>query len=84
MLFMLYLFLSFQIVHINNPTLFDQFKCVKEEVTARNLSKSSEQSLERYLWHGTSVRKTSSGLQPIANINTKSFNRSYAGLLNGK
>ena len=38
---------------------------------------------QRYLWYGTSVKETSSGLMPIININARGFNRYYGGVSTG-
>ena len=61
-----------QIDYIDNRTLLDSYEAKREIITS-----------QRYLWHGTSVRETPSGLVPIVNINARGFNRSYNGSSTG-
>ena len=61
-----------QINRIDNQTLLDSYEAKREEIAT-----------EKYLWHGTSVKETPSGLVPIVNINARGFNRSYSGSSTG-
>lgn len=74
------MFVSFcQIDRIKNPIYERQYEIEKELMT----EKLYDKEIERQLWHGTSVQRTSHGLEPLVKISSKGFNRNYCGPATG-
>ena len=69
-----------QIDRIQSPTFYIMYSFMKKMLQENN----PDQEIERNLWHGTAVRETSVGMEPLVSICVKGFNRNYSGSSTGK